>query len=221
MGVTRVEQKRPKRRRWHFHLIGGLGILLTIGLIVALIYFWDEMQQAQGYGYLGEFLVSIPAGITLIPAPSFVVTFALGRVLNPVYVGLLSGLGEAIGGIVVYLTGSGAETMWSRFVSSEVISESQLSQDPDIVRTAESKFWYKSSAWYNRLVGWVGGRGGGWVVFIASAVPVLNLFYPAGIAAGSLRMGLLRFFLISWAGKTLKGLIIAFAGHGGLSFLPQ
>lgn len=221
MGVTQVEQERPKRGGRRFHLIGGLSLLLTVALIVAVIYFWDEMQQAQGYGYLGEFLVSVPAGITLIPAPSLVVTFALGRALNPVYVGLVSGLGEALGGILVYLTGAGVETIGSRFMTKEPTSERQPGQRHGIVRVVESRFWSKGAAWYNRFVGWVGGRGGVWVVFIAAAAPILNLFYPAGIAAGSLHMGLLRFFLVSWAGKTLKGLIVAFAGYGGLYFLPQ
>lgn len=177
------------------------------------------MQQAQAYGYVGEFLVSVPAGISVIPAPSLLVTFTLGRVLNPVYVGLVSGFGEALGGITVYLTGTGVETMWSRFMSKERTSERQPGRRYDIVGSVESRFWSKGEAFYSRLSGWVGGRGGVWVVFIAAAVPLLSLFYPAGIAAGSLRMGLVRFFLVSWVGKTVKGLAVAFAGYGGLYFL--
>ncbi len=220
MGVTQVEQERPKRG-WRFYLISSLSFVLTVLLVVAVIYFWEEMQRAQGYGYAGGFLVSILGGITVIPAPSLVVTFTLGRVLNPVYVGLVSGFGEALGGITVYLTGAGVETMWSRFLSKEQASERPPGRRYDIVRLVESKIWSKGEAFYNRLAGLVGGRGGVLVVFIASAVPLLSLFYPAGIAAGSLRMGLLRFFLVSWAGKTVKGLIIAFAGYWGLYFLPQ
>jgi len=218
--VTQVEQERPKGG-WRFYLIGGSSFLLTVLVFAAIIYFWEEMQQAQGYGYAGEFLVSIPAGVTIIPAPSLLVTFTLGRVLNPLYIGLVSGFGEALGGITVYLTGAGVETMWSKFMSKGQTSESKPGRGYNVVRLVESRFWSKGQAFYNRLAGWVGGRGGALVVFIAAAVPLLSLFYPAGIAAGSLRMGLLRFFLVSWAGKTVKGLIIAFAGYWGLFFLPQ
>lgn len=214
-----AEQARPKRN-WRVYLISSLSFLLTVLLVVAVIYFWEQIQQAKGYGYVGGFLVSILGGVTVIPVPSLLVTFTLGRALNPAYVGLVSGLGEALGGITIYLTGAGAETIWSRLRSREQTFERRLGLGDDVTRPVQSQFWSKGEAFYNRLVGWTGGRGGSWVVFIVAAMP-LSPFYFAGLAAGSLKMGLLRFFLVSWAGKTIKGLIIAFAGFGGLYFLPQ
>jgi len=209
LGVRQIEQGRMKRG-WRFYLITGISFLLTVLLAVAVVYFWEEMQHAWGYGgYAGGFLVSILGGVTIIPVPSLLVIFTLGRVLNPVYIGLLSGLGEAVGGITVYLTGTGVETIWSRLRTKGETFECQ---------PTEPKFWAKGEAFYNRLVDWIGGRGGSWGLFIISAMPI-SPFYFAGLAAGSLRMGLLRFFLISWAGKTIKGLIIAFAGYWGLRFL--
>ncbi|MDZ4230684.1 MAG: hypothetical protein U1B77_02575, partial [Dehalococcoidales bacterium] len=56
---------------------------------------------------------------------------------------------------------------------------------------------------------------GAWIIFIVAAIP-LSPFYFAGLAAGSCRMNFTRFFLASWAGKTIKGMIVAFAGYGGL-----
>ena len=200
------------------YLLSSLSFLLTVLLVIAIIYFWEQIQQAKGYGYVGGFLVSILGGVTVIPVPSLLVTFALGRALNPAYVGLVSGLGEALGGITIYLTGAGAETIWSRLRSKEQTFERRLGLGDDVSRPAQ--FWSKGEAFYNRLVNWTGGRGGSWVVFIVAAMP-LSPFYFAGLAAGTLKMGLLRFFLVSWAGKTIKGLIIAFAGFGGLYFLPQ
>ncbi len=220
MGVSQVKQERTKRGR-SFYLIGGFSFLLTVLLVFAAIYLWEEMQQAQAYGYVGEFLVSVPAGITIVPAPALPVTFTLGRILNPVYVGLVSGFGEALGGITVYLTGTGVENVWSRLRIRTQRPENQPGPGYDLVQPVQSKLWSKGQAIYNRLSHWVGGRAGSLVVFIAAAVPLLSLFYPAGLAAGSLRMGLPRFFLSSWAGKTVKGLIVAFAGYWGLFFLPQ
>jgi len=215
-----VRQIEPKKRRrgWHSYLISGTGLLLTLLLIAAIVIFWEELQHAAGYGYIGCFLVSILGGITIIPAPSLLVTFTLGHVLNPVYIGLVSGLGEALGGITTYLTGAGVETIWSRLRSGEQTQKRETSQSYDMGEPMQTKFWSKGEGFYNRLVNWVGGRGGSWVVFIVAALPV-SPFYFAGLAAGSLRMGLWRFFLISWAGKTIRGMIIAFAGYGGLYIL--
>jgi len=214
-----AEQVRPKGG-WRVYLISSLSFLLTALLVFAIIHFWVQIQHAQAYGYAGGFVVSILGGITVIPIPSLIVTFTLGRALNPVYVGLVSGLGEALGGITIYLTGAGAETIWSRLRSKEQTFERRLGLDDDVTRPVQSQFWSKGEAFYNRLVNWTGGRGGSWIVLIVAAMP-LSPFYFAGLAAGTLRMGLLRFFLLSWAGKTIKGLIIAFAGFGGLYFLPQ
>ena len=217
MEGTPVEQQRPKRRR-RFYFISSLSFLLTVLIAVAVVYFWEQIREAQAYGYGGGFAVSVLGGITIIPVPSLLVTFALGRVLNPVYVGLVSGFGEALGGITVYLTGAGMGTIWSKFRSGEQTIKYEPGPGYDIVRPIESKFWSKGQAFYNRLVGWVGGKGGSWLVFIVSAM-VISPFYFAGLAAGTLRMGLLRFFLLSWAGKTIKGLIVAFAGYWGLHYL--
>lgn len=215
MGVSPVESGK-RGRRWYSYLTSAIGVLITL-LLVALIVvyweevqvYWEEVQNAAAYGYAGEFIISVLGGITVIPAPSLIVTFYLGHALNPVYVGLISGFGEAVGGITTYLTGAGVETVWSRLRSRE-----------EALEPLQSPLWSKGEAFYNRLVYWVGGRGGSWVVFIVSAM-IISPFYFAGLAAGSLRMGLWRFFLLSWAGKTIRGLIIAFAGYGGLYILPK
>lgn len=217
MEGTRAEKEKSKKH-WRFYLISGISFLLTVLLAVGVVFFWEEVQQAQGFGYTGGFVVSILGGVTVIPVPSLLVTFTLGRVLNPVYVGLISGLGEALGGITVYLTGAGVGTMWSKLR----IKEQNFADAPGhaIVEPIESRFWPKGQAVYNRLVHWVDGKGGSWVVFIVSAM-VFSPFYFAGLAAGTLRIGLLRFFLLSWAGKTVKGMTVAFAGYWGLFFLVR
>ena len=217
MGVTQVEQGRPKRR-WVFYIVSSISFLLFVLLIAAAVYFREEIRHVEGYGYVGVFFVGILCGITILPAPTLLMVFTLGHVLNPIYVGLVAGLGGAIGGITVYMTGAGVETIWSRLRIKERAFERRLGLGDDTSRPVQSQFWFKGEAFYNRLVKWVGGRGGSWVLFITSAM-IISPFYFAGLAAGSLRIGLLRFFLISWAGKTVRYLIVAFAGHWGLYFL--
>ena len=217
MGSTGVEQERLKGN-WRVYLIGSLSFLFTVILVVAAVYFREEIRYVGAYGYVGVFFVGVLCGISIIPAPTLLLVFTLGHVLNPVYVGLVAGIGSAIGGITVYLTGAGVETMWSRLRSREQSYESQPGWRYDIIRPVQSQFWSKGEALYNRLVRWIGGRGGVWTLFITSAM-IISPFYFAGLAAGSLRMGLLRFFLVSWAGKTVRYLIVAFAGYWGLYIL--
>ncbi len=213
-----AEQPRPKSRWRSYLIIISLGTLFIVLPIVALVYFREEIQQAQGYGYMGVFVVGLLCGITIIPAPTQLLIFTFGNVLNPVYVGLVAGLGGAIGGITVYLTGTGVQTIWSKLRKRERALQRRLGLDKGMIEPSESQFWSKGKAFYDKLVNWVGGKRGSWALFVTSAM-VISPFYPAGLAAGSLKMGLLRFFLISWAGKTVRYLYVAFAGYWGLHFL--
>ncbi len=63
---------------------------------------------------------------------------------------------------------------------------------------------------YERLVAWMQRRGG-ITIFVLSLIP--NPFFDlAGIAAGTLRYPLWRFLLFCWLGKTLKTILVAWAG---------
>ena len=84
-------------------------MVLTIVLCVLVIVYWQEFVQFSRYGYIGVFIVSFLAGVTvLVPVPSVFIVFTLGAVLNPVLVGLIAGAGEAIGSMGVYVTGLSA-----------------------------------------------------------------------------------------------------------------
>jgi len=179
--------------RWEY-LIGILGILLTIGMAVAIILFWEEVRVLEHYGYIGVFVISFLGGATILaPVPMTPVVFALGGVLNPALVGAAAGLGETIGGLAIYMTGYGGGTA--------------------LIDANHGKI----QAAYSRVLAWMRRRGG-WTLFLLSAV-VNPFFYPAGLAAGALRFGVKRFFFICWGGKTIKGMTVAFAGYLGLRAL--
>ena len=224
MGVSQVE-KRKIRHSWGFYLAGSISFIVTILLAAAVVYyrvyFWEEVHQVQAYGYVGGFVISILGGITIVPVPSLLVIFTLGGVLNPFAIGLISGFGEALGSMTIYMTGAGImETVWARIRHKQQSSEHHHNIEESVATAPRSPFWVKSEAFYNRLVLWIGGHGGALAIIFVAAIP-LSPFYFAGLAAGSLRMGLLRFFLASWAGKTIRGMIVAYAGYGGLYFLLQ
>ncbi|MEK7354711.1 MAG: hypothetical protein AABZ77_09425, partial [Chloroflexota bacterium] len=109
-----VESKQ-RGMRWHHYLSIIIVLALFIVLpVVALLHFQEEIKQAQAYGYAGVFVVGLLCGITIIPAPTQILIFTFGHVLNWWLVGLIAGFGSATGGITVYLTGAGAQNIWAK-----------------------------------------------------------------------------------------------------------
>jgi len=177
--------KRESRKREY--IIGGVAIALTIASCVAVVVYWDYVSQASHYGYFGAFIISILAGATVfVPIPGVLVVFTLGSVLNPALVGIVTGLGEAIGSIGVYLSGWGGQKA---------------------IQNLNHNF-------VNRFTDWIRRRGE-IAVFLMSAI-LNPLFYPFTALAGMLRFGLVKFFFLCWAGKAIKNTAIAYLGYFGL-----
>jgi len=183
LGMKKVFAKK------NFYL-SGLALVITLFFCVAVVYYWEYVNQLQGYGYLGIFIISLLAGsIMLIPLPYAAVVFTLGGVLNPALVGAASGLGATIGAITIYLAGYGGHSLL-----------------PNV-----------NNSLYSRLMNWVQRRGSV-AVFIMSAV-FNPLFIPMTIAMGMLRFRLWKFSLMCWAGFTVKRLFISYWGYFGLGAL--
>jgi len=170
--------------------ISAFAILITLVMCVVVVLNWDYIVELQSYGYLGVFIISFFAGsIIVLPISYVVVVFTLGGVLNPALVGAASGLGASIGAITIYLAGYGGHSLFRNY----------------------------NDAIYSRMVGWIQRRGS-LAVFIMSAV-FNPLFIPMAITLGMLRFRLWKFFLLCWAGNTVKSLAIAYAGYLGLRSL--
>ncbi len=170
--------------------ISGLALVITLFFFVAVVYYWDYIDQLQGYGYLGLFIISLlSSSIMVLPIPHAAVVFAMGGVLNPVLVGAVSGLGASIGAMTIYLTGYGGHSLLQNV----------------------------NNGLYSRVMNWVQRRGSV-AVFIMSAV-FNPLFIPMTIAMGMLRFRLWKFFLLCWAGQTVKSLTLAYCGYFGLGIL--
>ncbi len=170
---------------WKSKLFRLLVIALVLGLSVAIFTFRNRFAELAAVGYSGIFLVSLLGNATIIlPAPSLVLVFSMGSALPPVLVGLVSGVGEALGELTGYATGFGGRAI------------------------------IENEKRYRRLVRWMERRGG-ITVFVLSVIPN-PVFDLAGIAAGTLRYPLWRFLLFCWLGKTIKTMLVAWAG--ALSF---
>ena len=216
LATSQVSEAKPKRKVERY-LVIAIGALVMALSVLLIIYFWDQIENAETYGYLGGFLVSILGGVTIIPAPSFLVIFTLGHALDPVRIGALSGIGEAIGGITVYLTGAGGKNIWSWFRSKEQPVYQEVSSSFEELTPRPRGFRAKYQRFYKWIEKQMERRGS--VAIFASAAVIMGPYYVVGLAAGSLRIGLKKFFLLSWAGKTAKGVTVAFAGYFGLHIL--
>jgi membrane protein DedA with SNARE-associated domain len=125
-------------------------------------------------------------------------TFTLGGILNPAWVGLAGGVGAGVGGTLVYLLGRGGRRFFpalQRYSFDEQASNRLASKWVDVAQ-----------------------RHGSVVVFAMSAL--LNpVFAPMAIAMGALRFRLLQFFALCVAGNLLKAMVISYAGYLGVGTL--
>ncbi len=109
------------RRRWlRQRLIPLLILLVVIAIVAGVFYLYknhpgkiDELQQ---FGYLGAFIISVTLNATLVlPAGNFVVMAAFGATLpSATLVGLVGGLGAAVGEITGYVAGYSGQSMIQR-----------------------------------------------------------------------------------------------------------
>ena len=98
-------------------LIPALGLLLVIGITAGIFYFYHEypgrINELKHYGYLGAFLISLTFNATVIlPAGNMVILSALAAILpSAIMVGLVGGIGAAIGETTGYIAGYSGRAM--------------------------------------------------------------------------------------------------------------
>ena len=69
----------------------------------------------QSYGYLGAFAVCFLGNVTiLLPVPFALVVYAFGATLDPLILGLVSGVGCTVGELSAYLVGRGGRRIMDR-----------------------------------------------------------------------------------------------------------
>ena len=194
--VTPPEEKDSRKKSSGLaYALGITGIILTIVMAVAIIYFEDEVNRMQQYGYIGAFFISILGGATIIiPVPMLAVVFALGGAMESPWqvalVGLSAALGELVGALTIYMTGHGA----GRAISSSRRGRIQKA--------------------YERMLDLIERRGA--IALFAVTFIVNPFFYPAAFACGALRFGLKKYITIVLIGKIIKCMTVVYAGYWGL-----
>jgi uncharacterized membrane protein YdjX (TVP38/TMEM64 family) len=162
-------------------------VIVLLGVIALTAYLFtirEQVKNLQGLGYLGIFLISIVANATIIiPLPGVAVTYAMGTIFNPFFVGIAAGSGAALGELTGYLAG---------FSGQAVIEKNDK---------------------YYRILEWMTNHRRWTDVAIVALAFIPNPFFDlAGIAAGALKIPLWRFLICAWVGKIMKMMMFAYAG---------
>jgi len=168
--------------------LGGMVLLVTgaFALMVWLTADPGRREMVEGLvrspiGLLVLFgLAALSTATLILPAPGLALTAIAGAAGDPIVVGIVAGLGQAVGELTGYLAG------WS--------GRSFLPDNPAS----------------RRLTEWLGRRGA--IVIFLLAVTPNPVFDLAGIAAGALRMPVLRYLAAAAAGKVIKNILIAAGG---------
>ena len=185
MGDLHAEgaSKAPSDRRMALSRYLTLGLFAVIMTVIFLLR--DHVRELAHFGYLGVFLATLIANATVfLPIPGVAVVFTMGAVLNPFLTALFAGLGAAVGELAGYLLGFSGQGLIER------------------------------AGWYQRIQNWMLTHpklidlG----VLVLAAIP--NPFFDAaGIAAGTMKIPVWRFFIFCALGSIIKMSAFAFGGH--------
>ena len=150
---------------------------------------WAQ-NTAESWGYFGIFLVNFLGSATVIfPVPAFVIVFAFGAVLNPVFVGISAAFGCTIGELTGYALGLGGK------------------------KIAEKKYGY----WLKKANRWMETHRAFLVIFLFAATPLPD--DVLGVICGAIKYDIRKFFLASLAGKLVMNLGLAFGGYFGAQWV--
>ncbi len=115
-GERTAAPERAARFPWRleYTLLIGVALLLT-AFAIGFFYFSTDISNLKSYGYVGLFLINvIGAASILLPSPAAASVFGGGALLSDilgipafVWVGVIAGLGEAIGEFSGYAAGYG------------------------------------------------------------------------------------------------------------------
>jgi uncharacterized membrane protein YdjX (TVP38/TMEM64 family) len=181
-----VSLQRNWRRLLRKRVLPILGLSLAITVSVLVILHREQIAALGVFGYPSVFLTSIILNSTVLnPIPMGWIYFSLGTIFHPVPLALVGGAGAAIGELTSYMTGR----------SGRILLEGK-----------KWKFYAKVEKWL--------ARWGVIVIFGLNLQPVIP-FDVAGLAAGSARFPLWKYYLAAMAGRSLAYGIIAYLGYRG------
>jgi membrane protein DedA with SNARE-associated domain len=182
----------------------GFVVLMAPSLALLYVSFTAGSESTQAWfgrlGYAGIFLANLAGSATLfIPVPGLTVAgqaliASSAQVLSPFLVGVVGGLGMAVGEVTAYVAG----------MATSVIAQQEEIKPPGRLKPLIDRLL--------RSVDWLMAHYGVPTLFILSVIPN-PLFEVAGFTAGATRYPFVRFMAALTPGKVLRGLLIAYFGE--------
>ncbi|MBI4399768.1 VTT domain-containing protein [Candidatus Micrarchaeota archaeon] len=91
---------------------GMLLIGAVVFLTLLLVFYSPDLDSFKNLGVLGAFLIGLVTSATVIlPLPGIALIALMGRVLNPISIGIAAGIGSAIGELTGYIAGYGGSSI--------------------------------------------------------------------------------------------------------------
>jgi len=182
---------RKKKLSFNSPLIRAIILIATILLLILLWQYRRMLYQFENLGYAGLFTVNVFSNATVfLPFPSIMAVFIGGSVWNPLFVGIVSGAGNAIGELIGFFLGFGSRGILDKLDSWEL-------------------------RWFKKMEKWF-KKSGFITIFIFSLLP-FPIFDLIGILAGTLNYSLWKFFLATVMGRVIRNFIVAWSGA---KFIP-
>ncbi len=164
----------------------GFSVVVTLAAAPVAIFITQQAGELSRYGLLAYPILFVLQGLVsatlFLPAPGVAVAAAAGTFLDPLWVGIVAGLGSATGELSGYLLG---------YFGRRAIP------------TDNSRLWRLAERGFRR---W------GFVALFVLALIPNPVFDALDILAGTLRYPVGRFWLATAPGKILKFSSIAYGG---------
>jgi membrane protein YqaA with SNARE-associated domain len=183
-------------------IIGFVALAPSLALLYVSVAAGPEATEAWfgRLGYPGIFLANFVGQATLfIPVPGITAAgqaliVSSSSVLSPFWVGVIGGLGMALGEVTAYVAG----------MATALIAQEEEIKPPKRLQKLIDRI--------TRGVNWLMSHYGMPTLYVLSAVP--NVFFEvAGWTAGATRYAFWKFMLAVGAGKITRGLLLAYVGN--------
>lgn len=103
---------RTAPSKFRLRLVQVLTVTVVVGALVAALYYRKRLHELRHFGYGAVFLVGLISNATLVlPVPGLAVSSVMGGVFNPWVVGLVGGMGQALGELTGYMAGYSGQTL--------------------------------------------------------------------------------------------------------------
>ena len=167
-------------------------LALAIGMSVLLVRYRAPLEPLGNWGYPGVFLIMLANNLTILfPSLGYAFLAAAAQTLNPWLLGIVGGVGAALGELSGYYVGRS---------SGRVLVNKRLLQR-------------------YREKGGVRGNFVGPTLFIFAVTPLPFDF--AGVLAGAVHYPLLKFMAWVAAGKLVNTTLVALASYYAIDWLTR